>query len=239
MEINLFQAAVYLATGLLIFILFRIANTWLQKLLVRKNWLKIPLRILPVAEIIVWLLFLRWLTTGLFLRPESSLAFNMIFSAILLVLFAWFFMRDYMAGIILKTENIFSPGQKIKTADVSGKIIKAGYRALEIESESGRFSKIPYSLLALQVFSLQAPDETVHSHEVVLNLAVTSGIEDVNEQIVRELLLLPWVSVNQKPVITIIEENHKGVSLKVSYQAASDSQAHSINQYLRKRFENQ
>jgi len=239
MEINLFQAVVYLATGLLIFILFRLANAWLQKTGIRKNRFTIPLRLLPLAEIVVWILFLRWLLAGLFVKPESALAINIVFTAILLVLFAWFFLRDYVAGIILKTENIFSPGQKIKTADVSGKIMKAGYRSLEIESDSGRFSKIPYSLLAMQVFSLQEPDETVHSHEVVLNVSATSEIEDIKEQIVRELLLLPWVSVNQKPVITILDENQKSVSLKVSYQAASDSQAHSINQYLRKRFENQ
>lgn len=59
---------------------------------------------------------------------------------ILLVgLFGWYFLRDFVSGIILKAENAFETGQQIQTAQVSGTIKKLGYRSLEVVTNEQQY----------------------------------------------------------------------------------------------------
>jgi len=203
----------------------------------KRKSLKFILRLLPFVELLAWTVFALWMLKTFFSDWEGYSLLTTVIVIIVILIIAWYFLRDFIAGIIMKAENAFTVNQHIKTPEITGTINKIGYRSLEVECESGQFSKVPYSRISGQIFSIQAPAETMLARELELQLPASQNVEDVKEQIVKELLLLPWVSVNHDPVIKTIQESGETVTLKISYHTSNDSMASDINQHIRKRFE--
>lgn len=234
---NIINILIFLTIGLGLFTLFRLSNRLAGSLAMKRKSLKFILKILPFVELLAWTVFVLWVLKAFFSEWEGYSLFTTAIITIVLLAIAWYFIRDFIAGIIMKAENAFTVNQHIKTPEITGTIKKIGYRSLEVECESGQFSKVPYSRLSGQIFSIQAPAETMLAHELVLQLPASQNIEDVKEQIVKELLLLPWVSVNHDPVIKTMQESGETITLKISYHTSNDSMASDINQHIRKRFE--
>lgn len=234
---NTINILIFLTIGLVLFTVFRLSNRFAGSLVMKRKSLKFILRLLPFVEFLVWTVFVLWMLKTFFSDWETYSLIKTAIVAIIILTIAWYFFRDFIAGIIMKAENAFTVDQHIKTPEITGTIKKIGYRSLEVEGKSGQFSKVPYSRLSGQIFSIQAPAETMLAHELVLQLPVSQNIDDVKEQIVKELLLLPWVSVNHDPVITTMQENGETITLKISYHTSNDSMASDINQHIRKRFQ--
>lgn len=234
---NVMKGIMFLAIAVGLFALFRISNIFAQSIANRYKSYKVILRVLPWAELLGWLIFVLWLLNRLFSEWEGYTLTMIALVSILMLIAAWYFMRDFIAGTILKGESAFTANQHITTPEISGTIRNVGYRTLEVESESGQFTKIPYSRLSGQIFSIQAPAETMLIHELILEIPSSTKFENIKEQVIKELLLLPWVSVNHDPVIKTVQENNETITLKVSFQATSNSQAYAINQHMRKIFE--
>jgi small-conductance mechanosensitive channel len=234
---NIINILTFLAIGLGLFTFFRLSGRFTGSLVMKRKSLKFILRILPIVEFLAWTVFVLLVLKAFFSDWKGYSLFTTAIVTIVLLTIAWYFLRDFIAGIIMKAENAFTTNQHIRTPEISGTIKKIGYRSLEVEGESGHFSKVPYSRIYGQIFSIQAPAETMLAHELVLQLPATQNLEDVKEQIVKELLLLPWVSVNHDPVIKTMQESGETITLKISYHTSNDSMASDINQHIRKRFE--
>lgn len=234
---NLITALVYLAAGLGLLVFFRLSNKFSQSLKKRLKFHKIILSVLPSAELLAWIIYVFWVIKAAFGEWEGYSILVVVFIAIIIIVFSWYFIRDLIAGVILKAENSFVLNQYIKTPDIKGTIKKVGYRTIELESESGQFSKVPYSRLSGQIFSIKAPAETMMGHELIIGVSSSYKFEEIKEQITRELLLLPWISVKSRPVIQITNESNETITLKISYQTSNESHASAVNQYIRKRFE--
>lgn len=234
---SLMKIIIYIAIALGLLAIFRVGNIILHALTAKRQSPGTILRILPVVELIAWLLFVLWLFKGIFSEWQGYTAIMIVFTALLFGLTGWYFFRDFIAGVVLKAENPFTANQHITTSEIAGTIKKVGYRTLEVEDESGRFSKIPYSRLSGQIFSIQPPAESMLNREITLKISSEQNIQDTREQIVRELLLLPWVSVKHDPVIQTMHEEIDTITLKVSYHTHKDVHAFEINKHLRKRFE--
>lgn len=234
---SLMKIIIYIVAALGLLVIFRVGNVILHALTAKRQSPGTFLRILPVVELIVWLLFALWLFKGFFSEWQGYTAIMIVFTAIIFGLAGWYFFRDFIAGVVLKAENPFTVNQHITTSEITGTIKKVGYRTLEVGNESGRISKIPYSRLSDQVFSIQPPAESTLNREVTLKVSSKEKNQDIREQIVRELLLLPWVSVNHDPVIQTVKEDIDAITLKISYHTLNDAHALEINRHLRKRFE--
>jgi small-conductance mechanosensitive channel len=234
---NIINILIFLTAGLGLFTFFRLSSRFAGSLVMKRKSLKFILRILPFVEFLAWTVFALWMLKTFLSEWEGYSLLTTAIITIVILTIAWYFLRDFIAGIIMKAENAFTLNQQMNTPEISGTIKKIGYRSLEVECESGQFSKVPYSRLSGQIFSIQAPAETMLAHELVLQLPASQNIEDVKEQIVKELLLLPWVSVNHDPVIKTIQESGETITLKISYHTSNDNMASDINQHIRKRFE--
>jgi hypothetical protein len=231
------KSILYLVAGVGLFALFSLSFMLLQSLANKKKSVRLVLRVFPVIELAAWLVFAVFTIKGLLSEMEGYQEIIIVLVSIMLITIGWYFFRDYIAGTILKVENAFAVNQQILTPEIHGTIKKVGYRSLEVESESGQFSKLPYSRLSGQIFSLQAPAESILSHELIMVIPSTQQIENTKEQIIKELLLLPWVSVNHTPEIKTLSETNDAISLRVIYNTSNESKTSVINQYLRKKFE--
>ena len=169
-----------------------------------------------IIEALIWFLFL--LFSALFF-----LKYNIVFSAILflliLLLFYWysrFALRDYIGGIIFKSENRFSVGDSIVINDISGEIKRFNYRNLEIENENGLRIFIPYTMLLGIVSSPQKISETVLSFSFEINIPSGQPFEKVVELLKKQIFSLPWTVLKNEPKIHLVRENENSMTVKIT-----------------------
>lgn len=231
------QFAILLFTGIGIFGFFRLANHLAHIHAARQKSLKTILRLLPAIELFLWTAWVLWIFERLTIQWRGQQTILLVLVLVWIIIISWFFLRDFFAGVILKTENAFNLNQQIITPEAKGVIRKIGFRSLEVEGETGKFCRIPYSRLSNQIFGLQAPADTVLSHELTLRIVSSQKVAEVKKQITTELLLMPWVSVNHIPEVQVLSEDQGATTYKISYHTSDDTHSEIINQLLRQRFE--
>jgi len=151
------------------------------------------LRIFPVFEIMLWIFYAFWASHKLF--GESTI-YPIITGSMIVVLAAvlgWYFLRDFITGIIIKAENAFESGQILKTSIASGKIKGLGYRSMEIETEEGNCIKIPYSLLSNQKLVKPPEKSKGVSRTIQFRIPSKHKSDEIQGMLQRRILEMPWV----------------------------------------------
>lgn len=179
---------------------------------VKNRWLKNSLvTIIPLVELIVWTLFFLW---ALPLLLGSYNHYNIVASLFIIMgiaLFGWYFLRDFIAGVVLRIENGFVVGELIESSTESGKIKSIGYRSLEIVERDGEVVKIPYSKLAnVPLIKLQDNSKWLSTR---VELQFESSLDPfVIKRLLKERLLqMPWVLSQKGIEIELLshKESHK------------------------------
>jgi len=201
-----------LALALYIFLRF----TWshLPILLENKKVKPFILRLFPVLEFFVWVGFIIWSSSLLF-GSFAAYSFIMAFVVvIILIILAWYLLRDLVSGFILRSENGFEPGQVIKTSFVQGTIKKVSYRSIEIITSNGEYVKIPYTMLITT--AVIKPQDNSKWVENIINLEVSTALDaaKVMNLLKNRLLEMPWI---------VSEESIK-IEFKVQSQDPQDPQ---------------
>ena len=217
---NYFSAGYFIFLFLLltvgIFILFYVLRIFIPLISPGKiNYNKFR-KYFTLAEGIIWGLFL--LGAAIFF-----LKYNIIFSTILflliLLLFYWysrFALRDYIAGLVFKIENRFSPNDLIEVEEQKGKITKFHSRNLEIENENGKIILLPYSMLLGIISSPQNISETVLSFSFELSITSEQPYEKITDLLKKYILSMPWSVLKNEPKIQLIEQDDKFFKLKIT-----------------------
>lgn len=227
----------YLLYAIILFLALRLMSRLIRILPARPRLHSFYLRLFPVFEFAIWIAFGLWAMGEIF--GELSF-YNIIIIVALGVIFTalgWFFLRDFIAGVVLKTETPFEINQIIKTTSVEGKIIKLGYRSVELETTDGQRVKVPYSQLASSVISLQTLDDRVQVFELTLKVDSNIPIQQAKESIKSSLFLLPWSAINKEPSIRVIDQNNKFNTFQVLFYSVSSRHASFIRQDLKNKFE--
>ena len=116
----------FFAAGIVLFTGF-----WILKILIRrlpiKRVYKIRLnRILPIMEGLAILGFLLWGVQLLVKNEFWNSIGLLVISLIVLLMISWFLARDFLAGIILKSDGSLNLNDWIKIKDLKGKVISLG-----------------------------------------------------------------------------------------------------------------
>lgn len=192
--------------GLIVFV-----SLWALKITIRNSPLRRSVkhrinRIIPLSEGIVWLVFMLW-CIGQLIQNEfwSSIGVLVVIFLVVILLF-WLVIRDYLAGIILKTDGSIKQNDWIRVKDIEGKITELGNRTLLVTAESGETISIPYSAIAGEISAKPNPGEKLINHSFELKLSKNSEVETVINQLRRSILNAPWSSINKRPEIKLFEE---------------------------------
>jgi small-conductance mechanosensitive channel len=191
--------AVAVALYLILSLVFSFLNILAGKRKIRRFFL----RIFPLAQMLLWAIYVYWAFLQLFI---GMVAFPILIGSVIVlmvVLIGWYFMRDFVSGIILRSENAFEVGQQIQTAEVSGTIKRLGYRTMEIVSAEGERVRIPFSLLASQ--KIAKPAEISHWVEQFVRLQITTTYtpEKLHNMLKIRLLEMPWILSDNSVKITV------------------------------------
>jgi small-conductance mechanosensitive channel len=156
---------------------------------------------------------------------------------ILVAIVAWYFLRDFVAGVVLKTEVPFEINQQIKTTTHTGTLRKAGCRSIELMADKGECIKIPYSQLSSNSFTVVDSNASQQGHEVILKVKSDLPFDDLSSSIKQSLLLLPWVSVNREPCIKELEHSDDSSVVAVFYHTIGNKSSPKVAHYIRSKFE--
>lgn len=181
------------AVAVALFLILRFVSTYFPVLTGKRKIRTVFLKIFPVVQMLTWMAFAFWAFEQLFL---GMLAYPILTGSLIILmvgLFGWYFLRDFISGIILKSENAFETGQQIQTDEVSGTIRKLGYRSVEIATSEGEHVKIPYSLLTSQ--KIIKPAETGNWAEQLIHLKIASAFspEKIQDMLKNRILEMPWI----------------------------------------------
>lgn len=213
-----------------------LVGRYLRALPLKTGMRRFLLRAFPTVEFFIWLGFGLWALNQFLGRFES---FDLLLPMVFLVLIlagGWYFVRDFMAGVILKAEMPLEPGQHISTPHIQGVLKKAGYRSAEVETDTGRSVRIPYSRLTGEILSYEKSARDLKQQEIELRIGSQLPMHEVREKITAELLLLPWISPGERPHIRIGEQCAEYNIYHVRFHALSDRHAAYSAEHLKKLF---
>lgn len=205
-----FGAYTLLILALALFFALRLI-TWIFPLLVpNAERRKIALRYKSLVELLIWIVFMIWSVQFLYSsnQPYAYALFLLLF--LITAYMSWIGLKDMIAGAFLKAGHKLSVNEVIRVDDYSGKIIRFGHTALQLETDSGETLFLPYSFLFGKVIIKSQPTESIHRHTFQFDVILTSSTRETIESIRAFVLTLPWTSLKKEPQIRPISESAAG-----------------------------
>jgi len=189
-------------------------------------------RILPILDLATIATVIFWITYRIFRGSDALPIITSVVAIILLGLLGWFWGRDFVAGIILKSENYFEKNKKIRLNNKSGKIIKTTLRYLEFETDDGEAIRVPYNKISGEYFSKLSPDEKYESHLITLHVKEVADTSTLRESLRKNIYNSPWYLVAKEPVIEIVSSAESGYKINLNIYTINSSHADLIRQEL-------
>ena len=189
-------------------------------------------KILPIIDLATAATTIFWITYRIFRDSDALPIITSVVAIILLGLLGWFWGRDFVAGIILKSENYFEKNKMIRLNNKSGKIIKTTLRYLEFETDDGEAIRVPYSKISSEYFSKLSPDEKYESHLITLHVNEKADTKILRESLRKTIYNSPWYLAGKEPVIEIVSSAEGGYKLNLNIYTINSSHADLLRQEL-------
>ena len=225
---------IFLVAGLFVFGLFRLLARAGKVLFRRKTVRNWTLALLPFAELLIWTGYAFW---GISILFGGFVYYDLILgvaAVLLLLAFAWFVFRDFLAGVLLKAEKSLEPGRFIKAPFAEGYIRSLGARSLVLVNERGEIVRIPYSRVNKEMFVLPPENDESLPHHLKLPLPpATRDPEAYKRMAEKELMAMPWIT-GSSPSVDIVEEEDGSYRLHLTFYTHIRSQGVMVGEKIRK-----
>lgn len=170
---------------------------------------------LPVMEMVIWSAFVWWSVSYLFEGSSVQFAVKFLVITLIFVFVSWYFIRDYIAGIQIKSRFKPAVGHYFKSEQGSGLLRNVGVLLLEIKTENGSYTKVPYSQIDQKTIVLNFEEKS--GGEVVFKIVLASKLDerDVKNKISQMILNSPWSSYKSLPRINVsmTDVDHKSYEI--------------------------
>jgi len=231
-SLPLFSSIEFLVFILTIYILLRVAVKIISYInVLRKPHIFIK-KFLPIIDLSILVIITFWFIYRFFIDSDLLLIIVAIVALIFFGLFGWHWGRDFIAGIILKSENYFEKNKKIRLNNQSGKIIKTTLRYLEFENDEGEAIRVPYSKISGEYFSKLSPGEKYESHLITLQVEKTTDTKTLLETLRKNIYNSPWYLARKEPVIEILSSDSGGYKINLNIYSLNSSHTELIRQDL-------
>ncbi len=228
----LFSTIEFLAFIFSVYILIRIIAKFTSYIKpFRKSYIFLK-KILPIIDLTLAVIITFWIIKRIIGDTDVLPIVTLAVTLILVSLLVWFWGRDFVAGIILKSENYFELNKLIRLNDKSGKIIKITLRYLEFVTDEGETIRVPYSKISGDYFSKLSPDEKYESHIITLQLNETLDTKTLRETLRKRIYNTPWYLSGKEPVIEIISSGKGEYKINLNVYTINASHADLIRQEL-------
>ena len=218
-------------------IAFLVINFLLRKMLsyvrAKSRIMGIVHRYFPLFEMTFWGLFIFWISSVLFSDSSFYTYLIIILIILVLILFFLYFLKDYVAGIQLKSRYNFSTGQSFKSGQISGIVKKSRLLYLEIKGDNESDFKIPYAKIEQSSIELNIQEKS--GGESIIKVWIDQRLDKVHtaKKIVEMVLNSPWSSTKSTPQV-LVQETEKG---QTCYEISCITQGDHANRKLKELIE--
>ncbi|GEM_PF-919089 len=223
---------IFIVSGLLLFVFFRLLCLMSRSLPGKKSLKTGMGRILPLLELGVWVTYAFWGALVLFGNMVYYDLITGVMAVLLIFGISWFVFRDFLAGVLLRTEKSLKPGQHIKTPFASGRIQRLGGRSLMVINESGEEIRIPYSSLSNVLLSIPPEDEDSLPHHLRMELSRDIHPGQVRRAAFEHMMSLPWI-IEPAPELQLTRDQGGGFVFEATFHTHSGTQAMMVEDKIR------
>jgi small-conductance mechanosensitive channel len=205
--------------------ILRLVTAYFPVLTGKRKMRKVFLKLFPLVQMFLWVAYAFWAFGQLFTGMNAYPVLTGSLIILIIALFGWYFLRDFISGIILKSENAFEKGQQIQTSEVSGRIQKLGHRSIEIVTCTGEHIIIPFSLLTGQ--KIVKPAETGNWTEQLIRLRISAAYqpEKVENMLKLRILEMPWIATDNSLKLRIIRDEAGNYTAEIHLHLLSPEMA--------------
>ena len=214
-----------LAIVLALFIFLRLVSAFFTILVGNKKIRMASRRMFPLVEMLLWLSYAFWVVHLLFNQLDIYKLLTGSMIVVLVAIFGWYFLRDFVSGIILKAENGFEPGQQIITSEVSGTIKMLGYRSMEVITNEGEYVKLPFSRLSMMNIARPADAGNWVEHVVEFKISAKYKSEKIQNMLEKRLLEMPWIVSGDNIKLRITREEMDNYLVVILFHSISPGMA--------------
>jgi small-conductance mechanosensitive channel len=231
-SLPLFSAFEFLVFIFLIYIFLRVAVKVISYIRVLKKPYVFIKKFLPIVDLAILITITFWIISWIFRDSDLLPIINVIVALILLSFFGWLWGRDFIAGIILKSENYFEKNKLIRLNNQSGRIIKTTLRYVEFETDEGEAIRVPYSRITGEYFTKLSPGEKYESHLITLQVNKVADTKTLRETLRTNIFNSPWYLTRKEPIIEIISTGDDGCKINLNVYTLNSSHTDLIRRDL-------
>lgn len=223
----------FVAAGLALYYFFRLLFRLLRAASEKRMLEKWVLKAVPFVELLAWVAYFFWGAAVIFggYRYYELVVGTM--AVVLVLAIAWFVFRDFLTGVLLKADTGFEVGKTIKTPQVEGKIIRMGYRSMELVNSNGEKVNIPYSNLRDQAITILPDEDLQLPHQCRLELPFDADPLEMQTKVSDLMMTMPWVT-EPAPKISIEKDAGGHSYMLVRYHTHASIHASRVEKKLRK-----
>jgi hypothetical protein len=187
-----------------------------------------------VLEFAFWTLFIIWAAVTLFEDSSFSLFVNFLIITMVFILLFWFFIRDYISGIQIKSRFNLSKGQMFKSNQVTGIIRKLGLLFMDIKTENGSDMKLPYAQIDQKSIELNFQEKS--GGESTIKITLDGKVsETATSRKLKELVInSPWSLHKSAPSIKVSDTGNNQKTYEISCVTIGDKGAKQLKELLLK-----
>ncbi len=206
-------------------------------LIFHKRYKKTAQKYFPFAELSIWLVFIAW---SLHFFAKKNIAVGIGLFIVLLVIALWasfYYLKDYLAGIVFRTGNDISVNEYIEVNGTAGKITAMKNRLLTLENEQGTVVQFPYSKLVGAEIKKEEHAETISGHTFQLNIPKNKPLIETIGELKNAAINLPWASLKKNPQIKPLQQDEQFYLIELTIFSLEKKFFYNIENNLRKTFE--
>ncbi|MEE2903123.1 MAG: mechanosensitive ion channel family protein [Myxococcota bacterium] len=201
-----------LCIGLIIFLVSRLFTRVLRKAATdEQRWALVSIRAWPLLQLVIWLGLALWVIVEAFGTQNNVLFYGLVGLIALVIAMQWNALKDVSAGLVFTAERPFEIGEVVRIGTAEGQLRRLRLRHLEIETNDGRVSQIPYRH-AIGATDVRSGGKSV-AHTVELELAIPKNVDPkIALDAAMELAASsPWAVIGVQPKVGL-HASHGGES---------------------------
>lgn len=164
-------------------------------------------RYLPLMELVIWTTFIIWLLNVLFAESRYLLYLNTLIFLFSFIFLSWYVLRDYVAGVQVKTRFKLIKGQKLIANGLKGEIHGIGLMSMRIRSENGRNIIVPYSKLDRQPIEFDDHQKGQSTVKFIIEIDPVATDINTTEKLTEIIMNSAWCSHKHKAVVQLLGQH--------------------------------
>ncbi len=235
--VNSTPIQLFLVSVILIYFLFRGLQLLNNKLVRSIGGRQKLQRVLYFVEFITWLVFILeaikyfW-SADTVIASALSMVFLMVTAWT-----AWFVVKDYVAGLYIKWNKLFSLNDEIEIDNKKGKIIGMKERFALVEIDPLHTMQIVYSKLFTKSVVKIGLSGLSSNVSFTINLPLKQKPLENLEKIKTYIYQLPWINSKHKPMVMIEEQNKSGYLIRINASLIDIKYTEQFKNSVRNKFE--